>query len=73
MRLQNYNIFINYNMPAKMSMVIVSNRNYIPSLQLQVKPLSVSALPTVSSSLNAPIISRIHTTRPGCGSCGGRK
>lgn len=33
---------------------------------------SISTAPVVktSSALNAPIISRIHGIRPGCGSCG---
>jgi hypothetical protein len=63
-------------MPAKLNMVIISNRNLLPPPPQQA-PLNAAALSTVpsiaakpSSALNAPIISRIHTTRPGCGSCG---
>jgi hypothetical protein len=62
-------------MPAKLNMVIISNRNLLPPPQQA--PLNTASLSTVpsitakpSSALNAPIISRIHTTRPGCGSCG---
>jgi len=62
-------------MPAKLNMVIVSNRNLIPpSQQPSFNTASLSSAPIsapkASSALNAPIISRIHTTRAGCGSCG---
>ena len=61
-------------MPAKINMVL-SNGNYIPQLPRQINSASLASAPivatkSVSSSLNAPIISRIHNIRPGCGSCG---
>jgi hypothetical protein len=58
-RLNKYNGSTNYNQP---------NPNPNPNLA------SISTAPVVktSSALNAPIISRIHGIRPGCGSCGRR-
>jgi hypothetical protein len=61
-------------MPAKINMVL-SNGNYIPQATRQINSASLASAPivatkSVSSSLNAPIISRIHNVRPGCGSCG---
>jgi hypothetical protein len=61
-------------MPAKLNMFI-SNGNFAPP---QAKPqVNVSNLATVKNvtprpptALTAPIISRIHNVRPGCGSCG---
>ena len=60
-------------MPAKINMVL-SNGNYIPQATRQINSASLASAPIVAtksvSSLNAPIISRIHNVRPGCGSCG---
>jgi len=61
-------------MPAKINMVL-SNGNYIPQAHRQMNSASLASAPIVAtksgaSSLNAPIISRIHNIRPGCGSCG---
>ncbi len=60
-------------MPAKINMVL-SNGNYIPQSTRQINSASLASAPIVAtksvSSLNAPIISRIHNVRPGCGSCG---
>ena len=72
-------------MPVKLNMVI-SNGNAHAHARLntyngstnhnQPNPnlASISTAPVVktSSALNAPIISRIHGIRPGCGSCGRR-
>lgn len=68
-------------MPVKLNMVI-SNGNarlnkYNGSTnhnQPNPNVASISTVPVVktSSALNAPIISRIHGVRPGCGSCGRR-
>ena len=53
-------------MPAKMKMII-SNNNGVPTLPQipQTKPVAAS-----SGSLNSSMITRIHTARAGCGSCG---
>ena len=49
--------------------MIISNGNTISS---QVRSLSVNTdlAKNVSNALAAPMISRIHTIKPGCGSCG---
>ena len=62
-------------MPAKLNMVIISNRTLLPPppMQAPLNTASLSRAPVVakpSSALNSSIISRIHTTRPGCGGCG---
>jgi len=71
-------------MPQKLNMII-SNGNPQPSFQRQiintaslgVAPMPSSAMaspamasPKAASSLNAPILARVHNVRPGCGSCG---
>jgi len=55
-------------MPKKINMII-SNGNTISS---QIRSLSVNTnlANNVSNALAAPMISRIHTIKPGCGSCG---
>jgi hypothetical protein len=57
-------------MPVKMNMFL-SNGN--PS-RAQIISRNITNLTTVPkpvpTALNAPIISRIHTVKPGCGSCG---
>lgn len=56
--------------------MLISNGNYIPpvkphSLVNKANLASASiAAPKAPSALNASIISRIHSVRPGCGSCG---
>jgi hypothetical protein len=62
-------------MPQKINMFI-SNGNIKPAFQQQnfnnsnlVSNQSMPAQKT-PSSLKAPILSRIHNVRPGCGSCG---
>jgi hypothetical protein len=65
-------------MPAKINMFL-SNGNSIPQMRAQINAASLSgisssgqsyAVKTAPSALSAPIISRIHSVRPGCGSCG---
>jgi len=64
-------------MPLKLNMVI-SNGNSLPfSVQQRfMNPVNLAAAnpslaaPKAPSALNASIISRIHSVRPGCGSCG---
>ncbi len=63
-------------MPLKINMVI-SNGNRVPIFgpksnnteNLAGSP-SIPAVTKAPSSLNAPILARIHNVRPGCGSCG---
>jgi hypothetical protein len=62
-------------MPQKINMFI-SNGNLQPAVQRQIfNTASLAASPSMSSpkapsSLNAPILARVHNVRPGCGSCG---
>jgi hypothetical protein len=67
----NYYIYIIYNMPAKMNMVI-SNGNKLPSQFYSRNAPSTLGAITIKAptALNASIIGRIHTVKPGCGSCG---
>lgn len=56
--------------------MIISNGNYSPILQKQIlNTASLAASPSMTvpktpTSLNAPILARVHNVRPGCGSCG---
>ena len=64
-------------MNKKINMVIINN---VPTPRpansnLRINPANLAALPAVAapnapSSLNAPILARVHNVRPGCGSCG---
>lgn len=66
-------------MPGKINMFL-SNGNYTPQIQtkqintasLGIVPSGISSMsaPKAPSSLKAPILSRVHNVRPGCGSCG---
>lgn len=57
-------------MPAKINMVI-SNGNQMFAQQMRfLSQQPVAPRPIIPTALNAPIISRIHTVKPGCGSCG---
>ena len=54
--------------------MIISNGNQampqIRSFQQQPPTLAAQPQRKAPSALTAPIISRIHNVRPGCGSCG---
>ena len=62
-------------MPQKINMFI-TNGNPPPMVQRQIiNTASLAASPSMASpkaptSLNAPILARVHNVRPGCGSCG---
>jgi hypothetical protein len=62
-------------MPQKINMII-SNGISLPFPQKQIpNTANLAASPSVPapkapSSLNAPILARVHNVRPGCGSCG---
>jgi len=57
-------------MPAKINMVI-ANGNITPSqLRSIMAPPTLGATPKPPTALNASIIARIHSVKPGCGSCG---
>jgi len=62
-------------MPQKIHMFI-SNGNTTPFVQKPiVNTASLAASPSMAApkaptSLNAPILARVHNVRPGCGSCG---
>ena len=64
-------------MPQKINMFLTNNNVPPVTLPRQINPASLGtiapqsmAAPKAPSSLKAPIISRIHSVRPGCGSCG---
>ena len=64
-------------MPQKLNMLLTNNNHsrVVQLLQQQVNRANLAttqtlAAPKAPSSLKAPIISRIHAVRPGCGSCG---
>lgn len=63
-------------MPQKINMFLTNNNRPRVNLPRQVNSASLGsvspamATPKAPSSLSAPIISRIHSVRPGCGSCG---
>ena len=58
-------------MPAKINMVI-SNGNIMPAQlrSIMASPTLGAATPKAPTALNSSIISRIHSVKPGCGSCG---
>jgi hypothetical protein len=75
----NYNICIIYNMPPKRMNMVISNGNFAQNLaRSQINIANLAGAPgstavaavTAPSSLNAPILARVHNVRPGCGSCG---
>jgi hypothetical protein len=58
-------------MPAKMYMNLMSGRPTSNQILLHnINQANIANAPKASSMLGAPMISRIHTTKPGCGSCG---
>jgi hypothetical protein len=52
-----------------MYMNITNGNSRIRALQTQVSFMSIPT-PIAPTALNASIIARIHTTKPGCSSCG---
>jgi hypothetical protein len=58
-------------MPAKIQMFL-NNGNNLRFLSRQINNANLATIPSpkAPSALNANIISRIHSIRPGCGSCG---
>lgn len=62
-------------MPAKINMFL-SNGNPSPAIIKQhINTASLGGAPSMAShkapsAINAPMLSRIHNVRPGCGSCG---
>jgi len=60
-------------MPQKINMVL-NNGNQIPRSLNQNFSANLASAPVTraapSSSLNSSIIARIHSVKPGCGSCG---
>ena len=58
-------------MPVKISMRLSNNNPSITQIKaLTLHKEGLSKAPQPSSSLNTSMITRIHTTKPGCGSCG---
>ena len=58
-------------MPSKINMVI-TNGNISPAQlrSIMAPPTLGAGTPKAPSALNASIIARIHSVKPGCGSCG---
>jgi hypothetical protein len=57
-------------MPVKMNMFL-SNGNPSHAQIASRNIANLTAVPKqIPTALNAPIISRIHSVKPGCGSCG---
>jgi hypothetical protein len=56
-------------MPAKINMFI-SNGNIFPPQMQQVQQMQQAVKPKANVPLNAGMIARIHSIKPGCGSCG---
>jgi hypothetical protein len=61
-------------MPAKINMFI-SNGNPPPAMIQQMNVASLGGAPHMASlkapsAINAPMISRVHNVKAGCGSCG---
>jgi hypothetical protein len=64
-------------MPQKISMILSNNHTYRPepsARQFQPNiaqtPLSKGVTPGVNGDFSSSMIGRIHTIKPGCGSCG---
>jgi hypothetical protein len=60
-------------MPKKVSMFLSNSNNHFLNRQINIANLASSpsvAAPKAPSALNANFIARIHSVRPGCGSCG---
>lgn len=57
-------------MPNKIKMFL-SNGNYSPAQFVTTNISNIAAVPKkIPTALNSSIIGRIHTVKPGCGSCG---
>jgi len=59
-------------MPQKITMNLNNNNSssqYLAAFQYSQKALKAPQ-PTKDGSLKTPMIGRIHSIRPGCGSCG---
>ena len=60
-------------MPQKINMFI-SNGNFVPKSNsfsgINYANLAIAPTTSVPSTLNSSMIGRIHSIKPGCGSCG---
>jgi hypothetical protein len=61
-------------MPHKILMILSNNQTYKPEPTAKHFQPNVAQTPAVSKSVNggfnSSMIGRIHTIKPGCGSCG---
>jgi len=57
-------------MPAKISMFIPKGGYTLPQMSAPVISPNAAVPKQAPSALNGPIIGRIHSVKPGCGSCG---
>ena len=57
-----------------MKMQITNNNNYVPPIFYQNNQANLGVAPQQPnkppSALNASMVQRIHSVKPGCGSCG---
>jgi len=58
-------------MPRKILMILSNNQTHKPELkQFQPNVAQTPVSKGVNSGFNSSMIGRIHTVKPGCGSCG---
>ena len=57
---QKLNMFLSNGNPTSSQLMAINNANKLNNAQQPNKP----------STLNAPMISRVHNVKPGCSSCG---
>lgn len=60
-------------MPRKILMILSNNQTYKPEPTVKHFQPNVAQTPSVSKGVggfNSSMIGRIHTIKPGCGSCG---
>ncbi|MCJ7801250.1 MAG: hypothetical protein MUP82_02700 [Candidatus Marinimicrobia bacterium] len=64
-------MYIIYNMPAKIHMIIPKGGYTPPQMPAAIKSPNTAIAPkAIPTALNSTMIARIHTVKPGCGSCG---
>ena len=60
-------------MPQKISMILSNNHTYRPEIKTREFQPNLAPNPVskgVGDSIHGSMIGRIHTIKPGCGSCG---
>jgi hypothetical protein len=59
-------------MPQRINMLLSNGNNISPQVRSQINPANIANVQSanVATSLNSPIIARVHNVKPGCSSCG---